>query len=151
MVRPTMPAGRYYVGDLCYVLHGDWNEVCDLTIDDKECLVKDGVFQLADGRKFAIFSTAFGDGLYNDYQGRSYSVDSGTIGCILISDLPSEKEQADLKSTIDRNHGQSILFKEEFQVYSFEGTINIGNVHIETDHLDDDEADVVDHIEETVD
>lgn len=26
----TMPAGRYYVGDLCYVMDDVWDEVCDL-------------------------------------------------------------------------------------------------------------------------
>jgi hypothetical protein len=26
----TMPAGRYYIGDLCYVMHPEWSECCDL-------------------------------------------------------------------------------------------------------------------------
>ena len=26
----TMKAGNYYIGDLCYVLHDEWNEVCEL-------------------------------------------------------------------------------------------------------------------------
>ena len=24
------PAGKYYVGDLCYVMHDEWDEVCGL-------------------------------------------------------------------------------------------------------------------------
>lgn len=30
-----MKAGTYYVGDLCYVLHEDWDEVCSLIIDNE--------------------------------------------------------------------------------------------------------------------
>ena len=26
----TFPAGEYYIGDLCYVMHAEWGEVCDL-------------------------------------------------------------------------------------------------------------------------
>ena len=26
----TFPAGEYYIGDLCYVMHAEWGEVCNL-------------------------------------------------------------------------------------------------------------------------
>ena len=155
MFDKNMPAGKYYVGDLCYVLHGSWNEVCDLTIDDNT--VKSGVFKLKDGRQFAMWSTAFGDGTYYDYQGRAYSVDSGTIGCIKVDDLVSPSEKADLESTINAGLGQVIRFPEEFRTYTFEGEINFGNVHIDTDPEgdeddgDSDEEPVHDPILDTID
>ena len=73
-----MPAGRYWVGDLCYVLHDAWSEVC-------RC--GDGVHTLADGRRIAKFATIHGDGLYDDDDGNGYGVDSGTLGCILADDI----------------------------------------------------------------
>ena len=85
-----MQAGKYYVGDLCYVMDNDeWDQVCSIIIQGNK--VFDGEFELKDGRKFAIYSTAYGDGLYNDYYGNEYSVDSGSIGCIKVEDIKAEK------------------------------------------------------------
>lgn len=77
-----MPAGTYYVGDLCYILDNEWDEVCRLTIQGNDCL--EGEFVLRDGRKFAMYGTAWGDGEYLDQLGRSYAVDSGTLGCVQV-------------------------------------------------------------------
>lgn len=85
-----MPAGRYYVGDLCYVMTDEeWSEFCDLTIRGNEVL--DGEFQFRDGRRFASYSTMYGDGLYQDQHGRKYSVDAGLIGCIRVEDIRANK------------------------------------------------------------
>ena len=67
----TMPAGRYYVGDLCYVMHDVWDEVCDLVFPYDGRGVY-GKFKLKDGREFAVYSTAYGDGTYYDGMGRKY-------------------------------------------------------------------------------
>ncbi len=45
----TMPAGKYYVGDLCYVMHDVWDEVCDLMFPHDNSGVY-GKFKLKDGR-----------------------------------------------------------------------------------------------------
>lgn len=75
----TMPAGRYWVGDLCYVLDAeDWSQLPH---------PGDGLFELPDGRTVAKFSTVHGDGTYGDDFGNEYAVDSGTIGCILSGDI----------------------------------------------------------------
>jgi hypothetical protein len=126
-----MPAGRYYVGDLCYVMHDVWDEFCDLTIDDNR--VNDGVFTLADGRRFATFTTKWGDGYYKDNFGRGYGVDAGLIGCILESDI------CDPAPSI--SGGQIIDFKEDFEVDSVDGEIMFGDVYINTDGSDEDEWD----------
>lgn len=85
-----MPAGRYYVGDLCYVMTDEeWSEFCDLTIRGNTVL--DGEFQFRDGRRFASYSTMYGDGLYQDQYGRKYSVDAGLIGCIRVEDIRANK------------------------------------------------------------
>ena len=85
-----MQAGKYYVGDLCYVMDDDeWEQVCARTIQGSK--FADGEFELNDGRKFAIYGTSWGDGGYHDYYGNEYSVDSGSIGCIKVEDIKVEK------------------------------------------------------------
>lgn len=74
----TMSAGRYWVGDLCYVLRDAWHEAWQLD---------DGAHTLSDGRRIAKFRTVHGDGIYDDDQGNEYPVDSGSLGCILADDI----------------------------------------------------------------
>ena len=86
-----MRAGRYYVGDLCYVMHPQWREVCDLMFNTgangNPGSVLDGEFNLANGVRFAVQGTAWGDGVYYDEAGREYPVDAGLIGCIAVEDV----------------------------------------------------------------
>jgi hypothetical protein len=90
----TLPAGEYYIGDLCYVLGDRWGEVCNLIINGQECV--DGEFTLPDGTRFASYGTAWGDGLYEDDLHNSYGVDAGLIGCVLVSDI-AESQRKNLK------------------------------------------------------
>ena len=83
MMRP----GRYYVGDLCYVMHPQWNEVCNLMFATDGGGVLNGEFNLANGVRFSVQSTAYGDGTYFDEEGRKYPVDAGVIGCIRVEDV----------------------------------------------------------------
>lgn len=122
----TMPAGKYYVGDLCYVMHERWDEFCDITINDHKCL--SGEFVMSDGTRFATYGTKWGDGSYLDDSHRQYSVDAGLIGCVLIDDLDLE---ADGNST---RGGQVIEFKKPFETYSKDGLIYFGeDVCVDTD------------------
>jgi len=83
-----MKSGEYYIGDLAYVMHDVWDEVCELLYpEDSVGRGLEGEFTLKDGRKFALYSTNYGDGVYNTDFGYSCSVDSGSIGCILKSDI----------------------------------------------------------------
>jgi hypothetical protein len=83
MMRP----GTYYVGDLCYVMHPQWKEVCNLMFACDGNYVLDGEFNLANGVRFSLHSTAYGDGTYQDQEGRDYPVDAGLIGCIRVEDV----------------------------------------------------------------
>jgi hypothetical protein len=132
----TMPAGRYYIGDLCYVMTDDeWDEFCKLTIKGHECL--DGEFEMADGRRFATYGTKWGDGSYTDNHGNSYSVDAGLIGCIRVEDIRAEKY-----SDIDRL-GAFHEFTTDFVTdggrgsRNWSGTIQFGRILIETDSEDE--------------
>jgi hypothetical protein len=121
-----MPAGKYYVGDLCYVMDNDeWSQVCSLIIQGEKLL--DGEFELPDGRRFAIYSTHWGDGEYYDQYGHTYSVDAGSIGCILMSDIRANKYD----NLLDL--GAILEFIEPFETGSQGGQLQFGHVIIDTD------------------
>jgi len=127
---------KYYVGDLCYVMHPEWNEVCDLVTFDNE----NSAYELSDGRQFFMLNTAYGDGNYNDNMGRPYSVDSGTIGAIKVSDI----QDPSFESTIKHGLGQVIEFPvelDETSVYAEDGTLVFDTVYIDTgsDYADDED------------
>ena len=133
-----MQAGKYYVGDLCYVLDDDeWDQVCARTIQGKS--FADGEFELNDGRKFAIYGTSWGDGGYQDYYGNEYSVDSGSIGCIKIEDIKVKKYDDDLERL-----GAIVEFQTDFVtdggrgIKGWNGIIQFGRIAIETDPVYDE-------------
>ena len=132
-----MQAGKYYVGDLCYVMDNDeWDQVCARTIQGKSFV--DGEFELDDGRKFAIYGTSWGDGGYQDYYGNEYSVDSGSIGCIKLEDIKNLKDKIDIELL-----GAIVEFETDFVTGGGRGTkgwngiIQFGRIAIETDPVYD--------------
>jgi hypothetical protein len=128
--KTMMPAGTYYIGDLCYVMDGEWNEFCQLTIKDNTCL--QGKFTLADGREFASFSTRYGDGEYRASNGAKLGVDAGLIGCIKVEDITDD---------VDKNYPQGlgelgtvVTFDKPFSVSGNRdtGRIRFGHITIRT-------------------
>jgi len=125
-----MKAGKYYIGDLCYVMHPEWDEFCSLTISGNNVL--DGEFNLKDGRRFATFTTKWGDGTYKDEQGRSYGVDAGLIGCIAVDDITT----SELENLTD---GHVVEFVQDFSTFSAGGIIRIGSICIDTDYAEEED------------
>ena len=133
-----MPAGEYYIGDLCYVMTDEeWLEFCNITIQGTRVI--DGEFELKDGRKFASYGTMYGDGVYYDHYGHSYSVDAGLIGCIKIEDIKAKKYDNLL------NLGAIQKFDTDFVTGGgkgepdWEGLIQFGHVVIETNPVEEEE------------
>lgn len=135
-----MPAGRYYVGDLCYVMNPQWDEFCNITISGSS--VDEGEFQLENGVRFATLSTMYGDGRYYDQVGNQYPVDAGLIGCIRVEDINDPEARLELGAVIE--------FQKDFEVSSDNGVLTFGHIQINTgdeeeddeyddDHYDDDE------------
>jgi hypothetical protein len=122
------PAGKYYIGDLCYVMHSEWDEVCGKFFEgrtDHGC--NQGEFTLNNGTRFVSYNTKWGDGTYKDNSFRSYSVDAGLIGLIAVEDI-------DLSD--DDNHvdgGMIVEFKLPFNCEGEDGVMRFGNVMIDTD------------------
>jgi hypothetical protein len=114
-------AGTYYIGDLCYVLGDDnatWAEVCSH-------IETGGEHRLSNGTEFAIYSTHCGDGIYEDNHGCSYTVDSGTLGCIRLVDTPADSKIS---------AGCLVTFAEDFSTYKTPetSTIVFGHIRIRT-------------------
>ena len=120
-----MKAGKYYVGDLCYVMHDRWDEFCALTINGHNVL--DGEFNLKDGTRFATYTTMYGDGNYFDEEGKSYDVDAGLIGCVALEDI----DFTDSSNSVAG--GRIVEFVRDFTTFSSGGVITIGTVCIDTD------------------
>jgi hypothetical protein len=133
-----LPAGTYYVGDLCYVVRDDeWSDFCEDMFPDDDSM-RCGIFETAEGVNYANFGTKYGDGCYGDRQLREYSVDSGTIGCIPVCAL----KEFDAEK-IERL-GNIVEFPTAFEVGYDEptGTITFGHVDIVTgDMYGEDEED----------
>lgn len=111
----TMKAGTYYIGDLCYVMHKEWDEVCNN--------LEDGEHTLADGRTYAIYGTAHGDGRYDSAKG-AIDVDSGTIGCILVEDI---------REGLPSDGFAIVTFEQPFDTGVEKGLIYFDHVEIDTD------------------
>jgi hypothetical protein len=112
----------YYVGDLCYVLNSDeWSAVCYLDSfypgQDPDDFDPEGYLEpentsiedMQAGRPFYLLKTAFGDGCYRGSDGKDYSVDSGTIGCIAVDDITEKEKLAD---AIERGLGHLHKFDD---------------------------------------
>jgi hypothetical protein len=128
-----MNAGKYYVGDLCYVLHDEWDEVCSLMFKgraDGGC--NQGEFNLKDGRRFAVYNTAYGDGTYVDNLGNEYWVDAGCIGCIMVADIDLTESQNNLSG------GTLHQFAKDFQTSTDGENLTFGHVTVMTGDYDRD-------------
>jgi hypothetical protein len=126
MITHTFPAGKYYIGDPCYVVRdGSWGKLIDetgcfgLDLDGKNW--DDGKFTYRGKFCFAA-GTAYGDGCYTDHRGGEYPVDAGLIG-ILPVEVCVKKNLKD---------GRVVDFTSDFEVYEFDGVFHFGHVKIDT-------------------
>ena len=134
----SMPAGKYYIGDLCYVMDdAEWEEFCSITIDGMKVI--DGEFQMKDGRRFATYGTSYGDGVYHDQYGHSYSVDAGLIGCILVEDIRAEKYENLLDLGAIMEFDKSFATSGGRDDSDWSGVIQFGHVLIETNPVEEED------------
>lgn len=126
------PAGRYYIGDLCYVMHKEWEEVINLMYPNRSNDSVEGELTLADGRRFFYGSTAWGDGEFCDNRYGRYPVDAGLIGIIAVDNIAPEE-------TENLQNGMVYTFEEDFSVYTCGGSYDFGGVLINTDWEDEEE------------
>ena len=120
-----LPAGKYYIGDPCYVLgrpHSNWESVLDESNFFENPYINKGLTALA-------FGTAFGDGEYLDQDGRKYPVDAGLIGATPVK-----------MATVKKPTGVHLLeFLEPFLCTTDGAVICFGRIRIDTDPQGEDE------------
>lgn len=90
----------FYLGDVCYVLGED----VYYQVWGKENNYEDGIIEVeGTGFRFAVSSTAFGDGTYYDGEGHEYGVDAGVIGLVPLELV--EKEDGLELGRVFEEHG----------------------------------------------
>lgn len=121
-LKYTVPAGEYYVGDLCYALPKDIYH--DVFGGEG---YKSGLYTCTDGNFFMLNGTA-GDGFYRDDSGRQYDVDAGIIGIC-------PKSLVDFKNAAVRG-GHFHIFKEPMDVdFSRTGVFRFRSQKYQCTHL----------------
>lgn len=136
----TLPAGEYYIGDPCYVLHEEWTEICDnFFFADKtnpySCA--QGEYTFVDGRRTFVGNTAYGDGTYSDNIGNTYGVDAGCLGIILLEDIDQTNPENYIRG------GNIHTFDKPFIANVLNGVFTFGSIIINTrdDEEEEDEYD----------
>jgi hypothetical protein len=124
-------AGKYYIGDLCYIFGESWSDIsgrCD------DCAF------LFDKKQVFIAGTAYGDGAYKDNHDREYFVDSGTIGIVPVSLL--KKDGKHTEKSVNASEGMHIVkFDNDFDVSAYNGVFEFGDLRIDTENDEQDEDD----------
>lgn len=135
--KMIMPAGKYWIGDPCYVfpnkgpMENKWDEI----------LAEVNFFEVSygeldDGKiKVWAASTAYGDGRYIGSNGKAFPVDAGLIGIV-------PKETVDYLGRTDNDLdylGLFIEFTEPFVVRSNNGLFHFGHIEIDTGDYTEDE------------
>jgi hypothetical protein len=131
----TLPAGKYFIGDPCYVFPndgpmsdkwqelleaGDYFETCEISIDDGKIKVWAGM-------------TVFGDGTYLGSNGKSFPVDSGLIGIV-----PMETVEYLGAGDLSRL-GVIVEYNRFFGVAIHAGIFNFPDFYIDTGPVDEDD------------
>jgi hypothetical protein len=138
IMRAEFGPGKYYLGDICYVLQDAIYKI----IWGKKYNYEEGQFTLTDDgigeciESFAVASTAYGDGEYVDLQGRKYPVDAGVIGIVpaLMWKITEELIKKNALGTV-LDIKQHLIFEAEGGIFTI--TADDEKIVIDTE-LDED-------------
>ena len=137
-----LPAGKYYIGDPCYVIDEDrWSDFVDASFgsDQKGIAVTE-----FDGHPMYAHGTAYGDGCYLGSDGVRYGVDAGMLSVVPLA-LCLRYEEDEMKSEMVRL-GSIVDFKEDFTAdRNYDCTFHFGHIDIptgDTDEEDDESFDL---------
>lgn len=129
----TIPAGKYYIGDACYVIDDEkWMDFLETGFWPAE---KKGevVFEYEGHKCFAHY-TAFGDGVYTECKtGAQLPVDAGMLSAIPLALIAkrSLEDAAKLGIIVEFEHDVSVSYED--------GTFYIGGHTIHTGDSDEEE------------
>lgn len=123
----TIPAGRYWFGDPAYALNhrdAEWQEWVRVAGETSHDFADPIAGANYDEWPVVSVSTLYGDGVYEDGDGGSYPVDSGSLAPVpadLIEAVGADREKLDSRGTwldlarctkLTRNEGGQIKFGE---------------------------------------
>lgn len=112
-IETTLPAGTYYIGDLCYVIGKEDKDWMDFLNNSFWRVAPErgpncgGPVDYKGHKGFAAY-TAHGDGCYQDQWYNEYPVDAGMIGII-----PVEACEVELEQITKRKLGHVATFTSE--------------------------------------
>lgn len=130
-----MPKGKYFIGDLSYILP---NEIYNNYIDSS--VSEDSVVRVTteSGKEFlSYFGLTFdSEGVFKDNQGKKYKISTGMIGIVQLYDQ-------DMISNANRlmadGLAQIVEFDEEISVSSEAGIFYFGHIIVDTTVYEDEE------------
>jgi hypothetical protein len=116
-----LPAGKYYLGDPCYVIDDTlWDEFLGLFWEQKP---RGGIFTFC-GYECCAFYTRYGDGQYElEPYGGWLPVDAGMIGAIPI-DLCTRSS--------GHQNGERVVFDVPVECEERDGRLCFGEFYVET-------------------
>ena len=124
-------AGKYWIGDPCYAVKDEnWEPL----LKKSNFFAGDGIGYWHgeyNGQIMFAAGTAYGDGSYQDNEGKEYGVDAG-----LLSIIPLEACDGD-----SMDGGHVVEFKDRVCVEVDEGVFSFGHIKIDTTEGAEDEDD----------
>ena len=119
-------SSKYYVSDPCYVIKEEyWDEYVRKILEAEKKKGFEGFITVGGHDLFAHY-TQFGDGYYpSNLPGRSFPVDSGTIGCVPVELCKDEGQ-------IQGDFYEIELEDLHDQCQYEDGSFHIGHVTIDT-------------------
>ena len=123
-IQVMVPAGKYVLGDPCYVVPKDhWDKLLS------SCDYFNQPIGEVEGYQVLGFSTCWGDGIYADNYRRYYPVDAGLIGLVPFSDTLE----------IDPTLSHIVEFTyDTLCTCSPVGMLRFGSIYIDTDESYED-------------
>jgi hypothetical protein len=118
----VVPAGRYVLGDPCYVVPDkDWGDLLASCNYFNQPVGSVGDF------KVLSFVTKWGDGCYQDNNGNTYPVDAGMIGLVPFAYAETESDSV------------IVSFSEPTLCQDDDGILKFGSYVIDTVLVEDEE------------
>ena len=135
-----LPAGKYYIGDPCYVIAEDrWSDFCDASYPPGAGVNARGIAVTEfDGHPMYAHGTAYGDGSYLGSDGVSYGVDAGMLSVVPIALVSDMSEAKRLGSIVTFNHDFKADRDDEYIFHFDDIDIPTGD----TDEEDDESFDL---------
>lgn len=135
-VGPTLPPGRYWIGDPCYSVNlGEWSTVigASRSPNDRWIVAK------SDELRFVAVWTIFGDGIYLDNEGNRYGVDSGMIGVVPVQPGRPKPELV-----------REVEITDPVQLRFVDGRFVVGDIEVDVRGLAEFPPEVQSEIDETI-